>query len=324
MKNTGKNLQQVLLEQDLPIGFQDVITRLTTAAKHISNNVNRAGVVGILGEEGSVNVQGESVQKLDVFSNEKLIESLKSSPHCGVIASEENEDVVKCKSSGEYAIALDPLDGSSNIDVTAPIGTIFSVFLRSNPGKEPSSEDFLKEGKEQICSGYVIYGSSTMLVITRGNGVDGFTLDPNIGEFVLTHPDITMPDQGKIYSINEGYELFFESSVVDFLKWSKEDDKETKRPFSGRYIGSLVADFHRTLIKGGIFIYPATQKNPNGKLRLVYEAHPLALIAREASGKASNGEQDILDMKAEELHQRVPLFIGSQKTVEKALNFRGQ
>jgi fructose-1,6-bisphosphatase I len=296
------------------------------AAKLVNREVNKAGLADILGDMGDTNVQGEDQKKLDVYANEQFISALKSGGECLAIASEENEDLVDVESAvsknAQYVVCMDPLDGSSNIDVNVSIGTIFSIYRRLPNQSGPTTvEDFLQKGTEQVAAGYVIYGSSTMLVYTTGKGVNGFTLDPSIGEFCLSHPDMKIPEGGKIYSINEGNYSHFPTGVKKYIKYCQEDAKEDKRPYSSRYIGSLVADFHRNLIKGGIYIYPSTLKSPNGKLRLLYECNPLAFIAEQAGGKASDGKNRIVDLQPTSLHQRVPLFIGSKEMVDLAEKF---
>ena len=293
------------------------------AAKIVNREVNKAGLVDILGEAGKSNVQGESVKKLDLFANDQFIGALQSGGECCAIASEENEDIILINSeisrNAKYVIAMDPLDGSSNIDVNVSIGTIFSIYRRSTPlGNACDTSDFLQKGTEQVAAGYVIYGSSTMLVYTTGKGVNGFTLDPSIGEFCLSHPDMMIPGDGQIYSVNEGNCQHFPTGVREYIKYCQEDDAATSRPYSSRYIGSLVADFHRNLIKGGIYIYPSTQKAAKGKLRLMYECNPLAFIIEQAGGRASDGKNRILEVMPSRIHERSPLFIGSSAMVEKA------
>ncbi len=293
------------------------------AAKIVHKKVNKAGLVDVLGAAGNVNVQGESQQKLDVFADMQFTNALRDSGECCGIASEENQEIITfdddLSMDGKYIVCMDPLDGSSNIDVNVSIGTIFSIYKRVSPrGEKAQIEDFLQEGNKQIAAGYVIYGSSTMMVYTTGQGVNGFTLDSTIGEFCLSHPNIKTPETGKIYSLNEGNYVKFPKGVKDYIAYCKESDKATKRPYSARYIGSLVADFHRNLLKGGIFIYPQTESAPNGKLRLLYECNPIAFIAEEAGGKASDGYQRIMDISPKTLHQRVPFFTGSSKMVETA------
>ena len=293
------------------------------AAKLVIREVNKAGLADILGDMGETNVQGEDQKKLDVYANEQFINALRSGGECLAVASEENEDLIEIESpvsqNAKYVVCIDPLDGSSNIDVNVSIGTIFSIYRRrSDLSGATTIEDFMIKGTEQVAAGYIIYGSSTMLVYTTGKGVNGFTLDPSIGEFCLSHPDMQIPEDGVIYSINEGNYTHFPDGVKKYIKYCQEEDKSTNRPYSSRYIGSLVADFHRNMIKGGVYVYPSTGKSPAGKLRLLYEANPLAFIAEQAGGKASNGFDRILEIQPESLHQRTPLFIGSKNMVEKA------
>jgi fructose-1,6-bisphosphatase I len=293
------------------------------AAKLVNREVNKAGLADILGDMGETNVQGEDQKKLDVYANEQFINALRSGGECLAVASEENEDLIEIESpvsqNAKYVVCIDPLDGSSNIDVNVSIGTIFSIYRRrSDLSGATTIEDFMIKGTEQVAAGYIIYGSSTMLVYTTGKGVNGFTLDPSIGEFCLSHPDMQIPEDGVIYSINEGNYTHFPDGVKKYIKYCQEEDKSTNRPYSSRYIGSLVADFHRNMIKGGVYVYPSTGKSPAGKLRLLYEANPLAFIAEQAGGKASNGFDRILEIQPESLHQRTPLFIGSKNMVEKA------
>jgi fructose-1,6-bisphosphatase I len=278
-------------------------------------------LVDILGETGNTNVHGEDVKKLDIFANEQFIAALSVGGECCAMASEENEEIISIDNavskSAKYIVAMDPLDGSSNIDVNVSIGTIFSIYRRTSLSGPGTLEDFLQPGTEQVAAGYVIYGSSTMMVYTTGKGVNGFTLDPSIGEFCLSHPDMKIPRQGKIYSINEGNYVHFPDGVKKFIKYCQEEDTATGRPFSSRYIGSAVADFHRNLIKGGVFLYPTTSASPKGKLRLIYECNPLAFICEQAGGKASNGSKRILEFTPASLHQRSPLFVGSRDMVDK-------
>ncbi len=300
-----------------------ILSGVRLAAKVVNQQINKAGLAKhILGSAGSENIQGEDQQKLDVFADEQFIQALKARGMVCGIGSEENDDFVAFENeenmNANYVLLMDPLDGSSNIDVNVSIGTIFSVFKRKSPvGTKATLEDFLQKGTDQVAAGYVIYGSSTMLVYTTGNGVNGFTFDPGIGVFYLSHPDMKFPESGKIYSINEGNINKCEPAVQDYVAYCQEVDKATNRPYSGRYIGSLVADFHRNLIKGGIYMYPSTQSAPNGKLRLLYECSPLAFLAEQAGGKASNGHQRIMEIEPTELHQRVPYFVGSKEMVEK-------
>jgi len=289
------------------------------AAKIVNREVNKAGLMDILGSAGATNIQGENQQKLDVYANDQFIAALSSGGECCIVASEENEDIIPIDSSvskgAKYIVAIDPLDGSSNIDVNVPVGTIFSIYRRKSTDGPAVLSDVLQKGTEQVAAGYIIYGSSTMLVYTTGCGVNGFTLDPSIGEFCLSHPNLKIPATGTIYSINEGNYVHFPDSVKQYIKYCQVEDTATNRPYSSRYIGSMVADLHRNLIKGGIFIYPSTASAPNGKLRLVYECNPMAFIIEQAGGKATNGVDRILDLDVVELHQRSPVFIGSAQMV---------
>jgi fructose-1,6-bisphosphatase I len=296
------------------------------AAKIVNREVNKAGLVDILGEHGTMNIQGEEVKKLDVFANEQFIEALSSGGETCAVASEENEEVIHIDSeisaNAKYVVSVDPLDGSSNIDVNVSIGTIFSIIRRSTETGNPiNANDYLQKGTSMVAAGYIIYGSSTMLVYTTGRGVNGFTLDPSIGEFCLSHPDMRCPADGKIYSINEGNYVHFPEGVKQYIKYCQVEDEKTKRPYSSRYIGSLVADFHRNMLKGGIFIYPSTAKSPNGKLRLLYECNPVSWIIEQAGGKASDGYTRILEKQPKTLHERTPLFIGSVNMVTMAEEF---
>jgi len=292
------------------------------AAKIVNREVNKAGLMDILGNAGSTNIQGENQQKLDVYADQQFITALKSGGECCIVASEENEDIIRLDTgvsrNARYIVAIDPLDGSSNIDVNVSVGTIFSIYRRKSAEGQAGLQDVLQKGTEQVAAGYVIYGSSTMLVYTTGKGVNGFTLDPSIGEFCLSHPDLKIPDSGVIYSINEGNYIHFPQGVKDYIKYCQVEDTATRRPYASRYIGSMVADVHRNLIKGGIFIYPVTSAAPNGKLRLVYECNPMAFLIEQAGGKASNGTKRILEIAVTGLHQRSPIFIGSKVMVEKA------
>lgn len=296
------------------------------AAKIISREVNKAGLAEIIGDTGHTNIQGEDVKKLDEISNDLFIETLSKGGEVALLASEENDDIVPLKGkfsiNGNYVVCIDPLDGSSNIDVNVSIGTIFSIYRRVTPaGTPPTLADVLQPGNKIIAAGYVIYGSSTMLVYSTGKGVNGFTLDPSIGEFCLSHPSIQMPKQGAIYSLNEGNSSDFPEGVQKYIDWCKQKDKDTRRPYSARYIGSMVADLHRNLLKGGIFIYPPTAKAPNGKLRLLFECNPMSFIVEQAGGISTTGTQRILDIQPTALHQRVPVFIGSEEMVNKAVEF---
>lgn len=298
---------------------------LSLAAKVISLEVNKAGLVDILGFTGDSNVHGERVKKLDIFAHDMLIRAMDHGGHLCVMASEEEEDIIHIPPKyniGKYVLLFDPLDGSSNIDANVSIGTIFSIYRRVSPAGEPGVlEDCLQQGFKQIAAGYVVYGSSTILVYTVGNGVHGFTLDPAFGEFILSHKNIQTPKKSKIYSINEGNYLYWHPGLKKYIKYLQEEDEKTGRPYTGRYIGSMIADFHRNLLYGGIFMYPADSRNPNGKLRLMYECNPVAFIIEQAGGKAIDGKQRILDIKPDNLHQRVPIFVGSKDDVDMVEKF---
>jgi fructose-1,6-bisphosphatase I len=315
-----KTVQQHILDEErLDPGatgdFTALLTSLTLAAKIISREVNQAGLVRILGETGEINVHGEAVQKLDEFAQQTIYRAMGHSGHLCVMASEESEGIIPIPEGskrGRYVLMFDPLDGSSNIDVNASIGTIFSIHRKvTTKTADGSLEDCLQCGTEQLAAGYFIYGSSTMMVYTTGHGVNGFTLDPSLGEFLLSHENIRIPKRGKIYSINEGNVTQWDEGTRRYVEHVKENQKSDGRPYSLRYIGSLVADFHRNLLKGGIFLYPG----PKGKLRLLYEAAPLAMVVEQAGGTASTGTKRILDVVPESLHQRVPLIIGSTEDV---------
>ncbi len=306
--------------------YTSLMNEILVAAKIISQEVNRAGLsaVNILGKTENVNVQGEVQQKLDVFANATLLNILKRSTHLCAIISEENAEPIKIPEEfkkGKYIMVMDPLDGSSNIDVNVSIGTIFAIFKKISPGKEILMDDLLQKGENLVGAGYIIYGSSSVFVYSTGNGVHGFTLDPGLGEFLLSYPNMRIPSKGTIYSINEGNYNLWSKGQKKYIDYLRENDKESGRPYKARYIGSLVADFHRTMLKGGIFMYPADSKSANGKLRLLYEAMPLSYIVENAGGKASNGSERILEIKPKEIHQRVPLFIGSKENVELAEKF---
>ncbi len=295
------------------------------AAKIVNREVNKAGLADILGETGDSNVQGEQVKKLDVFANEQFIAALTVGGEVCAMASEENEEIIvvdnEQSKNAKYVVAFDPLDGSSNIDANVSVGTIFSVYRRTSLSGPGTLEDFMQRGTEQVAAGYIIYGSSTMLVYTTGKGVNGFTLDPSIGEFCLSHPNIKIPKSGKTYSINEGYYVHFPDGVKKFIKWCQEEDKASNRPYSSRYIGSAVADVHRNLLYGGVFIYPTTSQAPKGKLRVLYECNPMAFIVEQAGGKATDGFKRIMEIDTKALHQRTPIFIGSSEIVERAEEF---
>jgi len=305
-----------------------ILNELIVAAKIISREVNKAGLVDILGLTGQVNVQGEEIQKLDVFAHNVVVWRMKQVGHLCCMASEEMAEPIIIESNepvGPYVIIFDPLDGSSNINANVSVGTIFSIHRRVTTG-EPGLDDLLQPGYKQVAAGYFVYGSSTMLVYTTGNGVNGFTLDPGVGEFLLSHPEIKIPERSKIYSVNEAYSLYWHDNMERFMNYLK-DPKACGRSFSSRYIGSLVADFHRNLLYGGIFMYPADTKDPRkprGKLRLTCECAPLAFVAEQAGGYASDGRQSIMDIVPSELHQRTPLFIGSREDVKMAEKFIGE
>ena len=295
-----------------------ILYDMALAAKMISSRVRRAGLADILGATELENVQGEIQQKLDVFSNETIIKAMDHGGRLCAMASEEAPDIIQIPEGfrcGKYCLLFDPLDGSSNIDVNVPVGTIFSVLRKITPGKHGDLEDMLQPGRRQVAAGYVIYGSSTMLVYTTGQGVHGFTLDPSIGEFLLSHPNIRIPDPGRYLSVNDSYEQHWEENVKALMRRYRGLDGERKA-MNVRYVGSLVADFHRNLLGGGVFAYPANRRSPRGKLRLLYEASPLAMIVEQAGGAASNGSRRILDLQPTELHERTPLFIGSKSDVE--------
>ena len=302
-----------------------LINSIRLAAKVVNHEVNKAGLVDITGAVGETNIQGEDQQKLDVYANDVFIQTMtKRNIVCG-IASEEEDDFIAVNSQDEnnqnkYVVLIDPLDGSSNIDVNVSVGTIFSIYRRVTPVGQPvQKEDFLQKGSEQVAAGYVVYGTSTMLVYTTGHGVNGFTLNPAIGTFYLSHPNMEFPEDGSIYSVNEGNYTHFPQGVKNYIKYCQAEGEG--RPYTSRYIGSLVSDFHRNMIKGGIYFYPKSSKNEAGKLRLLYECNPMAFLAEQANGKASDGYQRIMDIEPSELHQRVPFFAGSKKMVEKAEEF---
>jgi len=319
MHNKITTVQQHILDEErLHPGatgdFTALLTTLTLAAKMISREVNQAGLVKILGETGDVNVHGEAVQKLDEFAQNTIYRAMGHNGHLCVMASEESADIIPIPGAkkGKYVLMFDPLDGSSNIDVNASIGTIFSIHRRiTNHSPDGSVVDCLQKGSDQIAAGYFIYGSSTMMVYTTGHGVFGFTLDPSLGEFLLSHENIRTPSRGKIYSINEGNTYSWDAGTRRYVNYVKDQQKDYGHPYSLRYIGSLVADFHRNLLKGGIFLYPG----PKGKLRLLYEAAPLAMIVEQAGGAATTGTERILDIQPTSLHQKVPLIIGSREDV---------
>jgi fructose-1,6-bisphosphatase I len=298
-----------------------LINSIRLAGKIVNHEVNKAGLVDILGAAGEENIQGEDQQKLDVYANEVFINTLVNREIVCGIASEEEDDFITIKGGNKkhdnkYIVLMDPLDGSSNIDVNVSVGTIFSIYRRITPDGTPVTiNDFLQPGKQQVAAGYIVYGTSTMIVYSTGHGVNGFTLNPAIGTYYLSHPNMKFPEKGNIYSVNEGNYVHFPKGVKKYIKYCQEEEGE--RPYTSRYIGSLVSDFHRNMIKGGIYFYPSTSKNPDGKLRLLYECNPMAFLAERAGGKASNGFNRILDIKPSELHQRVPFFCGNKDMVDK-------
>ena len=323
----GTTLTRYIIEEyreNPDLEFTELLAELTLAGKIIAREVNKAGLAVTMGLTGRTNVHGEAVQKLDEFANSTILKTTDHTGHLAGMASEEMEDIYHIPDKhprGDYILVFDPVDGSSNIDVNVSIGTIFSIYRRKSKGSHAVLEDFLRRGSEQVCAGYIIYGSSTMLVYSSGQGVHGFTLDPTLGEFLLSQENITIPRRGRYYSANESNYPAWEPGMQRYIDHLRQTDKATGRPYSARYIGSLVADFHRNLLKGGIFLYPGDAKAPQGKLRLIYEASPLAFIVAQAGGKASTGWQPILDTQPEELHQRVPLIIGSAEDVEEAEGF---
>lgn len=330
MANKNQTLGEFIIENQASFKYTSgelsrLINSIRLAAKVVNHEVNKAGLVDIIGAAGDTNIQGEDQQKLDVYANDKFIQTLiNRNIVCG-IASEEEDDFISINSQDEnhqnkYVVLIDPLDGSSNIDVNVSVGTIFSIYRRVTPvGTPVKIEDFLQKGNQQVAAGYVIYGTSTMLVYTTGHGVNGFTLNPAIGSYYLSHPNMQFPEDGRIYSVNEGNYIHFPQGVKDYIKYCQMEEDD--RPYTSRYIGSLVSDFHRNMIKGGIYMYPKSSKKSNGKLRLLYECNPMAFLAEQANGKASDGFTRIMDIEPTELHQRVPFFCGSKNMVEKAEEF---
>jgi len=302
-----------------------LLSDLTMAAKVISLEVNKAGLVDVLGYTGDQNVHGEKVKKLDMFAHEMMIHAMNHGGHLAVMASEEEEDIIHIPERhhiGKYVLLFDPLDGSSNIDANVSIGTIFSIYKRISPEGEPGTmEDCLQPGNKQVAAGYVVYGSSTIMVYTVGEGVHGFTLDPAFGEFLLSHPNIQTPKTANIYSLNEGNYKYWHKGLKKYIKYVQDADDRRGKPYSARYIGSMVADIHRNLLYGGIFIYPADRRSPNGKLRLLYECNPMAFIVEQAGGRAIDGKRRILDIKPKALHQRIPIYIGSKNAVDMVEKF---
>jgi fructose-1,6-bisphosphatase I len=330
MSSKNQTLGEFIIENQSAFRYTSgelsrLLNSLRLAAKVVNHEVNKAGLIDILGAAGDVNIQGENQQKLDVYANEVFIKTLtKRNIVCG-IASEEEDDFIAINSQDEnhqnkYIVLIDPLDGSSNIDVNVSVGTIFSIYRRVTPVGTPLTiKDFLQKGSEQVAAGYIVYGTSTMLVYTTGHGVNGFTLNPAIGSFYLSHPNMKFPENGNIYSVNEGNYLDFPLGIKKYIKYCQEEAED--RPYTSRYIGSLVSDFHRNMIKGGIYMYPKGSRNPNGKLRLLYECNPMAFLAEQAGGKSSDGYLRTLDVIPTSLHQRVPFVCGSKQMVEKAEEF---
>lgn len=330
MEQRHITLGEFIIKRQVDFGYSTgelsrLINSIRLAAKIVSQKVNQAGLVDITGSFGKENIQGEVQQKLDVYANDVFIETLVNRDILCGIGSEENDDFISISgndksNTNKYVVLMDPLDGSSNIDVNVSVGTIFSIFRRVTPiGTPVTSEDFLQKGIHQVAAGYVIYGSSTMLVYTTGNGVNGFTLDPALGTFFLSHPNMKISEDGSIYSVNEGNYNQFCDGVKAYIEFCKDD--VSKKQYSSRYIGSLVADVHRNMLKGGIYMYPGIKKNPSGKLRLLYECNPFAYIVEQAGGKASDGLNRIMEIEPSDLHQRVPFFCGSKNMVEKAEEF---
>ena len=330
MANKNKTLGEFIIENQEEFKYSSgelsrLINSIRLAAKVVNHEVNKAGLVDILGTAGDQNIQGEDQQKLDVYANEAFIKTLTNREIVCGIASEEEDDFINIqgrneKNDNKYVVLIDPLDGSSNIDVNVSVGTIFSIYRRVTPSGSPVTlDDFLQPGNRQVAAGYIVYGTSTMIVYSTGHGVNGFTLNPAIGTYYLSHPNMRFPKDGHIYSVNEGNYIQFPQGVKDYIKYCQKEEED--RPYTARYIGSMVSDFHRNLIKGGIYIYPSTSKNPDGKLRLLYECNPMAYLTEQAGGKASDGYKRILDIEPTKLHQRVPFFCGSVNMMEKAEEF---
>ncbi len=313
-----KTLNRFLIESSIQMPLYNIIQYIIQPSKDLSRKINIAGLEDILGEADATNVQGEEQKKLDVYANDAFVASLSNCTHCAAMISEETEEMISTPfPNAEYIVAFDPVDGSSNIDVNVSIGTIFSVYKRKSTDGPVTLDDCLQAGSNQLAAGYIIYGSSTILVMTTGTGVHSFTLEPHIDKFYLSETDIKTPQTGKIYSINEGNYIKFPEGVKKYIKYCQENDKPSNRPYSSRYIGSMVADFHRNLKKGGIFIYPSTEKDPSGKLRVLYECNPMSFLVEQAGGKATNGYDRILDQTPSSLHERTPIFMGSTDMVNK-------
>jgi fructose-1,6-bisphosphatase I len=317
-------IEQEKLHPEATGELSKLLHDLSLAAKVISLEVNKAGLADILGFTGDNNVHGEQVKKLDIFAHDMMIRAMDHGGHLGVMASEEEEDIIHIPAhfkKGKYVLLFDPLDGSSNIDANISIGTIFSIFKRVSTEGPGTLEDCLQPGSQQVAAGYIVYGSSTILVYTAGHGVHGYTLDPSFGEFILSHENIQIPSKGKIYSINEGNYKYWHPGLKKYIKYLQDEDENSDRPYSSRYIGSMVADIHRNLLYGGIFMYPADSRHPNGKLRLIYECNPMSFIVEAAGGKSSDGKNRILDILPQNLHQKTPIFVGSKEDVEMVESF---
>jgi fructose-1,6-bisphosphatase I len=330
MTDHNKTLGEFIIENQKDFAYSSgelsrLINSIRLAAKVVNHEVNKAGLVDILGAFGDKNIQGEEQQKLDVFANRAFIKTLTNREIVCGIASEEMDDFIRIEgrdkaNNNKYVVLIDPLDGSSNIDVNVSVGTIFSIYRRVTPAGTPVTlDDFLQPGVNQVAAGYIIYGTSTMIVYTTGHGVNGFTLNPAIGTYYLSHPNMRVPEDGRIYSVNEGNYIHFPQGAKDYIKYCQMEEGD--RPYTSRYIGSLVSDIHRNILKGGIYFYPKSSKASNGKLRLLYECNPMAFIVEQAGGKASDGFNRIMEIQPTELHQRVPFFCGSKNMVEKAEEF---
>ena len=329
----NKTLGEFIIENQIEFKYSSgelsrLINSIRLAAKVVNHQVNKAGLVDILGDAGDTNIQGEDQQKLDVYANDIFIKTLTNREIVCGIASEEEDDFITIKgrngkNDNKYVVLIDPLDGSSNIDVNVSVGTIFSIYRRVTPEGTPVAlVDFLQPGHRQVAAGYIIYGTSTMIVYSTGHGVNGFTLNPALGTYYLSHPNMKFPQTGHIYSVNEGNYVHFPQGIKDYIKYCQKEEED--RPYTSRYIGSLVSDVHRNMVKGGIYIYPSTSKDPKGKLRLLYECNPMAFLIEQAGGKASDGFRRILDIEATELHQRTPFVAGNKNMVETAEKFMAQ